>query len=201
MGKRAISRKALDVDDLMAQATPLTHQIAPEIQPYGWLVSMPLALSKSACAEAVTNLNQLLADTIALRDLYRKHHWQVTGPMFGPLHALFDKHYQEQDAVVDAIAERIQALGGVSLATAHDVADTTIVPRAPRGREAVPGQVSRLLYAHEIVLKEARTMARLAADQDDVGTNDLLVSQVIRLNETQAWFVAAHAVDTPEVRV
>ena len=113
------------------------------------------------------------------------------------MHLLFDKHYDEQNALVDAIAERIQLLGGVSIAMAHDVADTTLIPRPPKGREEAPVQISRLLHAHEIVLKEARTMARLAAEAGDDGTNDLIVSDVIRRNELQVWFVAEHVVDVP----
>ena len=123
-------------------------------------------------------MNQLLADTITLRDLVKKHHWQVAGPTFYQLHLLFDKHYEEQNTLVDAIAERIQLLGGVSIAMAHDVADTTLIPRPAKGREEAPVQISRLLHAHEIVLKEARTMARLAAETGDDGTNDLIVSDV-----------------------
>jgi starvation-inducible DNA-binding protein len=145
-------------------------------------------------------LNQLLADTMTLRDMYKKHHWQVSGPTFYQLHLLFDKHYNEQNALVDTIAERIQLLGGVTIAMSHDVAETTIVPRPPKGREEVPVQLSRLLHAHEIVLKEARTMARLAAEHDDQGTNDLLVSDVIRTSELQVWFISEHVVDTPVVR-
>ena len=83
---------------------------------------------------------------------------------------------------------------------AHDVAETTLVPRPPKGREEVPVQISRLLHAHEIILKEARTMATQASDAGDDGTNDLLVSDVIRTNELQVWFVAEHVVDTPLVR-
>jgi len=158
---------------------------------------MPIALSETVCKESVENLNQLLADTITLRDLYKKHHWQVAGHTFYQLHLLFDKHYEEQDKIVDEIAERIQLLGGVSLAMAHDVAETTLIPRPPKGRESVPVQISRLLHAHEIVLKEARTMAKLAADKGDDGTNDLLVSTVIRTSELQVWFVAEHVVDVP----
>jgi starvation-inducible DNA-binding protein len=186
-----------DAEAILNRATPLQHQHAPEIQPYGHLVRMPIALSEVVCKESVDNLNQLLADTMTLRDLYKKHHWQVAGPTFYPLHLLFDKHHEEQDALVDAIAERIQLLGGVSVAMAHDVADMSLIPRAPKGREAVPVQVSRLLHAHEIVLKEARTMARLASQGGDEGTNDLIVSGVIRRNELQVWFVAEHAVDAP----
>lgn len=190
----------IDVDTILKQAKPVTGQHAHEIQPYGKLVRLPIALAESACKESVENLNQLLADTITLRDLYKKHHWQVAGPTFYQLHLLFDKHYEEQDAIVDKIAERIQLLGGVSLAMAHDVAEATLIPRAPKGREEAPVQISRLLHAHEILLKEARTMARRAAEAEDDGTNDLIVSDIIRTNELQVWFIAEHVVDVPLVR-
>jgi starvation-inducible DNA-binding protein len=116
------------------------------------------------------------------------------------LHLLFDKHAGEQTELVDALAERIQTLGGVCLAMAHDVAETTLIPRPPKGREEAPVQISRLLHAHEIVIKEARAMARRAAESGDDGTNDLLVSDVIRRNEQQAWFLAEHVIDVPLVR-
>jgi len=192
--------KTLDADAILARATPLAHQEAHEIQPFGHLVRMPIALSEVACKESVENLNQLLADAITLRDLYKKHHWQVAGATFMQLHLLFDKHAGEQTELVDALAERIQTLGGVCLAMAHDVAETTLIPRPPKGREEAPIQMSRLLHAHEIVIKEARAMARRAADSGDEGTNDLLVSDVIRQNEQQAWFLAEHVVDAPLVR-
>jgi starvation-inducible DNA-binding protein len=160
----------------------------------GRAARFPIALDASVCAASVDNLNQLLADTISLRDLYKKHHWQVSGPTFYQLHLLFDKHFGEQGELVDAIAERIQTLGGVSIAVAHDVAETTLIPRAPRGRDEAPVQMARLLHAHEIVLEEARAMARQAATAGDDGTNDLLVSDVIRTNEQQVWFVAEHLV-------
>src|SRR6267378_1547508 len=195
----AMSKPTLDADTIRKRAAPVTGQHAHEIQPFGHLVRMPIALSEHACKESVDNLNQLLADTMTLRDLYKKHHWQVAGPTFYQLHLLFDKHYDEQNEVVDAVAERIQLLGGVSVAMAHDVAETTLVPRAPKGREEVPVQVSRLLHAHEIVLKEARAMARRAAEAGDDGTNDLIVGEVIRRNELQAWFVAEHIVNVPIV--
>jgi starvation-inducible DNA-binding protein len=196
---RNTTAKQIDADLILARARPLVGQHAHEIQPYGHLVKLPIALAESACREAVENLNQLLADTITLRDLYKKHHWQVAGPTFYQLHLLFDKHYEQQNELVDAIAERIQLLGGVSLAMAHDIAETTLIPRPPKGREEAPVQISRLLHAHEIVLEESRTMARRAAQRDDQGTNDLLVSDVIRTNELQVWFLAEHLVDLPLV--
>jgi starvation-inducible DNA-binding protein len=195
-----MTKRLIGADAILNQARPLTHQQAQEIQPYGHLVKLPIALAENVCRESVENLNQLLADTMALRDLYKKHHWQVAGPTFYQLHLLFDRHYEQQNELVDKIAERIQLLGGVSLAMAHDVAETTLIPRPPKGREEVPIQISRLLHAHEIVLKEARTMARRAADGGDDGTNDLLVSDVIRSNELQVWFVAEHVVEMPLVQ-
>ena len=181
--------------------TPLTGQRGHEIQAFGSVVAMPIALADDVRRASADNLNQLLADTITLRDLYKKHHWQVAGHTFYQLHLLFDKHFGEQNELVDSIAERIMALGGVSIAMAADVAEMTLVPRPPKGREPVPVQISRLLHAHEIVLREARTMARQADQQGDDGTNDLLVSSVIRTNEAQVWFVAEHVVDEPLVRV
>ena len=175
------------------ESPTLTELFAPrakEFQHYGTVVYVPIALDASVRGISAENLNQLLVDTMTLRDMYKKHHWQVSGPTFYQLHLLFDKHFNEQAQLVDAIAERIQTLGGVSIAMAHDVAEMTLIPRPPRDREEVPAQIARLLHAHEIVLKEARAMARQAAEAGDDGTNDLLVSDVIRTNELPVWFVS-----------
>jgi starvation-inducible DNA-binding protein len=192
--------KTLAPTEVTRTATPLTGQRAQEIQAFGQIVSMPIVLAQDTRRTSVENLNQILADTITLRDLYKKHHWQVSGPTFYQLHLLFDKHFGEQNELVDLIAERIMMLGGVSIAMSADVAEMTLIPRPPKGREEAPVQISRLLHAHEIILKEARAMARQAAEAGDDGTNDLLVSNVIRTNEMQVWFVAEHVVDTPLVR-
>src|SRR5437899_5609853 len=144
------------------RAMPLVHQHAREIQAFGKINKLPIALDEHACATSVELLNQILADTMTLRDLYKKSHWQVAGPTFYQLHLLFDKHYDEQVELVDALAERIQLLGGVSIAMAADVAETTQIERPPRGREEVPVQLSRLLEAHQIVIRETRKLARRA---------------------------------------
>ncbi len=182
------------------RAQPLLHQRAHEIQAYGRITKLPIALDEKVCAKMVELLNQVLVDTMSLRDLYKKHHWQVAGPTFYQLHLLFDKHHGEQSELVDSLAERIQLLGGISLAMAPDVAETTSIPRPPRGREEVPVQISRLLEAHEIILQEARSIARQAEEADDAGTNDLLVSDVIRTNELQVWFLAEHLVNVPTAK-
>ena len=168
-----------------------------EIQPFGTLNRYPIALGENARSTSVTALNQILADTMALRDLYKKHHWQTAGPTFYQLHLLFDKHAGEQSALIDAIAERIMSLGGVSIAMAHDVAEMTRVERPPKGREALPAQLTRLLDAHQTVLEFTRKAAREATENGDDGTNDLLVSQVVRTNEMQVWFLSEHLVETP----
>ena len=179
------------------RAKPVLHEHAREIQPYNKIAKLPIALDETICEASVANLNQILADTMTLRDMYKKHHWQVAGTTFYQLHLLFDKHHEEQDELVDTIAERIQLLGGVSIAMAADVAETTIIPRPPRGREEVAVQISRLLDAHEFILKEAHTMAKEADELGDDGTNDLLISDLIRLNELQVWFLAEHLVAVP----
>jgi starvation-inducible DNA-binding protein len=180
-------------------ARPHTGQRAQELQEYGTIAALPIGLEERVCKRSVEALNQTLADTITIRDLYKKHHWQVAGHTFYQLHLLFDKHYEEQAGLVDLVAERIQLLGGISIAMAADVAEETRVPRPPRGREEVPVQISRLLEAHELILRQAREAATEAEEAGDSGTNDLLVSNVIRTNEMQVWFLAEHLVDAPVV--
>src|SRR5215813_14641944 len=182
-------------------AQPRLHQKTREFQAYGTVEHLlPLELEEPVRLEMTEQLNQLLADTITLRDLYKKSHWQVAGPTFYQLHLLFDKHYGEQGELVDSIAERIQALGGMSLAMAADVAETTKIERPPRGREEVPVQLSRLIDAHQVIMRQVRVLARRAAQLGDDGTNDLVVSQVLRTNELQTWFLSEHLVNAPLVR-
>jgi starvation-inducible DNA-binding protein len=182
-------------------AQPHFHQRAGQIQPYGTVIhALPLELEEPVRLEMTERLNELLADTITIRDLYKKSHWQVAGATFYQLHLLFDKHYDEQAELVDSIAERIQLLGGVSLAMGADVAETTKIDRPPRGREEVPVQLSRLLDAHKVIVSQARSLARRASQLGDDGTNDLVVSEVIRTNELQTWFLSEHLVNVPSVK-
>jgi starvation-inducible DNA-binding protein len=192
-----MSKKQIDAKTTgKISAQPRLHQRGGEIQPYGTVSHMlPLELEEPVRLEMTEQLNQLLADTMTLRDLYKKSHWQVAGPTFYQLHLLYDKHYDEQVELVDSIAERIQLLGGVSLAMAADVAETTRIERAPRGREEVPVQLSRLLDAHQIIIRHARTLGRRASELGDDGTNDLVVSDVLRRNELQVWFLSEHLVN------
>ena len=177
---------------------PQWHAHTKEIQKFGTVIAdIPHPLDAGVRAEMVGKLNQLLADSSTLRDMYKKHHWQVSGPTFYQLHLLFDKHYAEQVAIVDMVAERIQLLGGVSIAMGDHIAEMTRVPAAPKGREAVPVQISRLLEAHKIIMKQCSQIAAAADKAGDDGTNDMVVGDVLRPNELQSWFLSEHLVDTP----
>ncbi|WP_158941417.1 Dps family protein [Granulicella sp. S190] len=177
---------------------PLWHAQAKEIQKYGSVVDdMPHPLSAKVRSEMVAQLNQLLADSIALRDMYKKHHWQVSGPTFYQLHLLFDKHFEEQVEMVDTIAERVQLLGGVTIAMGGDVAEVTRIQRPPRGREEVPVQISRLLEAHKVIIQSCLDISEAADKAGDQGTNDLVISDILRPNELQSWFIGQHLVEMP----
>jgi starvation-inducible DNA-binding protein len=191
----AIAMKKVEKTDMI---TPRWHEQANEIQKWGTVVQdLPMGLSPEVRSDSCKALNQLLADSIALRDMYKKHHWQVAGPTFYQLHLLFDKHFEEQVEIVDSIAERIQLLGGVSIAMGGDVAEITRIQRPPRGKEEVPVQIGRLLEAHKIIIDDCHKIAKESDESGDDGTNDLAVSDVLRANELQAWFIMQHLVEMP----
>ena len=195
-----MAKKTASGNHHTVSAQPRFHQRASAIQEYGTVThALPLDLDEPVRLEMTEQLNQLLADSMTLRDLYKKSHWQVAGPTFYQLHLLFDKHFDEQVELVDAIAERIQLLGGISLAMAADVAETTQIARPPRGREEVPVQISRLVDAHQVIISQCRKLANRASELGDDGTNDLVVSDVLRTNELQLWFISEHLVDMPLV--
>lgn len=195
-------KNTASVSHARLNAQPRLHQRAPEIQQFGTVThALQLELEEPVRLEMTEKLNQLLADTMTLRDLYKKSHWQVAGPTFYQLHLLYDKHFNEQSELVDTIAERIQLLGGLPIAMAHDVAETTQIERPPKGREEVPVQLSRLLDAHQMIIRQSRELAKRAVTLGDDGTNDLAVSDVLRTNELQAWFISEHLVNMPLVEV
>jgi starvation-inducible DNA-binding protein len=192
--------KKIHAGNHTGSAEPRVQQRGAEIQAYGTVThAFHLELEQPVRLEMTEKLNQLLADSMTLRDLYKKAHWQVVGPTFYQLHLLYDKHFAEQVEVVDTIAERIQLLGGLAIAMVHDVAETTQIERPPRGREEVPVVISRLLDAHQIIIRQCREIADRSAKLGDHGTNDMVVSDVLRANELEAWFLSEHLVETPLV--
>jgi len=176
------------------EVKPNLHQQSHETQKYGEIVKLPNGLAEKVCKESVALLNQCLADTITLRDMYKKHHWQVVGPTFNQLHLMYDQHYEGQVLLVDILAERIQLLGGIALAMAADIAETTKIARPPRGREPAAVQLRRLAEAHEQIIVGARAAAEKVDKSGDAGSNDVFVSNVLRTNELQVWFLTEHLV-------
>lgn len=187
--------------DRRVSSQPLLHQHGVEVQEFGKMRLLPLALDFEARLESVQLLNQILSDSMILYALYKKHHWLVRGPTFFQLHLLLDKHADEQLKLIDLLGERVQTLGGVAVGDPRLAAEITTVPRPPDGAEEVPAMLSRLLEAHEIIIEKVREAITKTAESRDDGTNDLLMSDVLRTNELQVWFVAEHLVDVPVVRV
>jgi starvation-inducible DNA-binding protein len=186
--------------DVHQSSQPLLHQHGVEIQKFGDVLLMPIALAHDARLESAQLLNHILADTSILYSLYKKHHWLMRGHTFYQLHLLLDKHAGEQLELIDLIAERVQTLGAVAVGDPRHVAEITTIPRPPNGAEEVPAMLSRLLEAHEIIITKVRdAITRTASNRDD-GTNDLLMSDVLRRHELQVWFIAEHLVPTPAVR-
>jgi starvation-inducible DNA-binding protein len=179
---------------------PWLHQHSQQIQNYGTVRQFPLGISYDARMLSCERLNQILADSQILYSLYKKHHWLMRGPTFYQLHLLLDKHAEEQIKLIDEVAERVQTLGGIAVGDPRHVAEITRIPRPPNGCEEVPAMLSRLLEAHEMILVDCHDAAKKTVDAGDDGTNDLIVSDVIRTNELQAWFLVEHLVDTPLVR-
>jgi len=178
------------------ESQPVLHQYGHEVQPFDQLRDFPLGLTAEVRSEAASLLNNVLSNTRILHDLYKKSHWAMRGPTFYALHLLMDKHALAQYELIDVLAERVHTLGAVAVGDPRHVAELTSVARPPDGVEEVPAMLSRLLDAHELLLTESRFAAHRAAEIGDDGTNDLLVADVVRTNELQAWFVAEHLVDT-----
>lgn len=174
-------------------------KLGVEIQPFGRLRLAPIALSAEARTESTQRLNAILSDTMILYALYKKHHWLVAGPTFYQLHLLFDKHAEEQQGLIDLLAERVQTLGGVSVGDPRHAAELTSIERPPNGAEEVPTMIHRLLDAHEIIVTKVRDAIARTERNKDWGSNDLLAGDVLRRNELQVWFISEHLVGMPLV--
>jgi len=194
MSRKTATRTPPATTEEQKAVEPNLQQPSHETQKYGDIVKLPNGLAEKVCKDSVALLNQCLADTMSLRDMYKKHHWQVVGPTFNQLHLMFDQHYEGQVLLVDILAERIQLLGGIALAMAADIAETTKIERPPRGREPAAVQIKRLAQAHEQIIVAAREAAETVDDAGDAGSNDVFVSNVLRTNELQVWFLTEHLV-------
>jgi starvation-inducible DNA-binding protein len=176
---------------------PRLNERAPELQRFGTLRSLPIALPDKTRARSCELLNEILADSMVLYALYKKNHWLVAGPTFYQLHLLFDKHYEEQGEIVDLLAERVQSLGGIAVGDPRQAAELTTIPRPPDGAEEVSVMIDRTLHAHEIIIEKVRAAITATEKSEDWGSNDLLMGDVLRRHELQVWFLAEHVVPVP----
>ena len=188
-----------DERDLAQWTTDLADERGPEIQRYGTLRKLPIGLPDDARRESCELLNEILADSMVLYSMYKKHHWLVAGPTFYQLHLLFDKHAEEQNEIIDVVAERVQSLGGIAVGDPRHAAELTTIPRPPDGAEEVGVMIDRTLAAHETVIKKVRAGIKATEESEDWSSNDILMSDVLRRNELQVWFIAEHVVDVPLV--
>src|SRR5262245_42823679 len=194
---RRTNSNGKDRGQVTDEAQPILHQRGREVQAFGTVRALPIGLDTAARKQSADLLNQILADTITLYSMYKKHHWQVSGPTFYQLHLLFDKHAEEQLELIDLLAERVQSLGGIAISDPRHVAEITRIERPPNGRETVPAMISRMLEAHETILDATRDAIDKTEQNEDWGSNDLLMSDVLRRNELQVWFLSEHLVDIP----
>lgn len=180
-------------------ASPQYAELGREVQRFDTIRSLPIGLDEEVRKESSRVLNEILADTTVLYALYKKAHWNVAGPTFYQLHLLFDKHAEEQLELIDLLAERVQALGGIAVGDPRHAAELTTIERAPDGAEDVPAQITRLLRAHEEIIGKVREGIETTEESKDWGSNDLLMGDVLRRHELQVWFLAEHLVDVPLV--
>lgn len=143
---------------------------------------------RKAVAEA---LSRVLADTYMLYQKTHAYHWNVTGPMFQPLHTLFEAQYAELHAAADIIAERIRALGEYAPGSYSTYGKLTRI--ADDGDE-VPGamkMVENLAMGHETLARTARAAFKLAEKANDQVTMDVL-TQRLTASEKAAWMLRSH---------
>jgi starvation-inducible DNA-binding protein len=201
MATKTLTRKTLTRPSRNGRSAsspdPKLRASGPEIQRYGTLRQLPIGLPDAAKSKSCTLLNEILADSMVLYSMYKKHHWLVAGPTFYQLHLLFDKHAEEQTELIDLLAERVQSLGGIAVGDPRHAAELTSIPRPPDGAEDVTVMIDRTLAAHEIVIGKVRKAIKATETSEDWGTNDLLMGDVLRRHELQVWFIAEHVVDVP----
>ena len=201
MATRPSSTRSANGQGRPRSAQPLVDLLGPEIQPFGTLRSLPIGLPEKSKSTSCRLLNEILADSMVLYAMYKKHHWLVAGPTFYQLHLLFDKHAEEQAELIDLLAERVQSLGGIAVGDPRQAAELTTVDRPPDGAEGVAAMIDRTLHAHETIIDKVREGIRMTEETEDWGSNDLLMGDVLRRHELQVWFLAEHVVDVPLVGV
>lgn len=135
-------------------------------------------------------LNGVLADTYVLYLKTHAYHWNVTGPQFPVLHAMFEVQYREMWAALDEIAERIRALGSFAPASGRVFASLASIESAEETPPKATDMIRNLLDGHETLIRRAREALDTADDANDAASVDLLTIRV-QSHEKTAWMLRA----------
>jgi starvation-inducible DNA-binding protein len=149
-----------------------------------------IGISTKRRADIAKALSHVLADAYTLYLKTHNFHWNVTGPMFNTLHTMFEVQYNEQWIALDAIAERIRALGFHAPASYAEFAALSSIKEAPGMAEppAWHEMVQQLVDGNEAVCRTARKALEIAGDADDAPSEDLL-TQRLQTHEKYAWML------------
>lgn len=153
--------------------------------------SIDIGISAQDRAQIAEGLSRLLADSYTLYLKTHNFHWNVTGPMFNSLHAMFEQHYTELALAVDQIAERIRALGYEAPGSYRAFAALTSLQEADVVPDAM-SMVKILAKDQEATAKTARAVLPLAEKVGDAPTADLL-TQRLQIHEKTAWMLRSVA--------
>jgi starvation-inducible DNA-binding protein len=142
---------------------------------------------KTSGTDLVRVLSQLLADTYAIYLKTQNYHWNVTGPMFEPLHAMFERQYTELALAVDGIAERIRTLGSPAPGSFAEFSRLISLSEA---RKNLSGEemVKDLADSHAAIVEEIKQSFDVAESAHDIASEDLL-TQRIGHHEKTIWML------------
>lgn len=150
-----------------------------------------IGIGEEQRAAIAGKLNALLADEYALYIRTQKFHWNVVGPFFGPLHKLFNDQFDALAENVDAVAERVRALGFKAIGSLAEFKQNTALAENPGVNPDANSMIGLLLEGHEAIIKSIRPIVDLTAQLNEMGTNNFL-SGLIEKHEKAAWFLRAH---------
>ncbi len=148
-----------------------------------------IGLSDDSREAVVHVLNRLLADEYLLYTKTRNYHWNVRGAQFNELHRFFEKQYEELEVVVDEVAERVRALGGMALGTLSEFLQEARLKETPAQYPEAREMIASLLADHETLIRQLRGDLVVVLDKHgDAGSNDFLTGLMER-HEKTAWML------------
>lgn len=157
---------------------------------------LKLGFKENGFKKEEKNLQIALANSIFIYNLYKKYHWHVRGRDFYQYHLLFDEHAKQQLPIIDSLAERLRTLGFMAPGMPGDVERNKSV-NEPDTSDFTPLVLCEsLLKVHDAYLKHLRSTIDIADEVDDEGTEDFLVSDVLRVHELQVWFLRSSIENT-----